>query len=166
MITKNLRSVMLVVLVLMLAVMLDCFVVCQLYGLAAKQYTIDALNWARSQGVYETPQQGVIDRANQKYCGIQKIDIEQAATNSFDGSDPHIWFVFFTVYAQSHAPCDPEHHGSPLHHQTYEKGGSFYLNTQEGWVWMPEGRFPEFIGYWMKKLDLAGPGDPTHVPRN
>jgi len=91
--------------------------------------------------------------------------IEQAATNSFDGSDPHIWYVIFTVHAQNRIPCDPENPGPPLHRGTSESGGSFYLHTKDGWVWMPEGRFPEFIGHWMKKLDLAGPGDPTHIPR-
>jgi hypothetical protein len=132
----------------------------------AEQYTIQSLAWARSRGVYDTPQQGVVASANREYCGIEKVEIEQAATNSFDGSDPHVWYVLFTVYAKSHAPCDPGHPGMALTHQTFERGGSFYLDTKDGWVWMPEGRFPEFIGHWMKKLDLAGPGDSTHVPRN
>jgi ADP-ribose pyrophosphatase YjhB (NUDIX family) len=108
----------------------------------------------------------VVASANREYCGIEKVEIEQAATNSFDGSDPHVWFVLFTVYAKSHAPCDLGHPGMALTHQTFERGGSFYLDTKDGWVWMPEERFPEFIGNWMEKLDLAGPGDSTHVPRN
>ncbi len=164
--TKLKRSVIPLVLALTVALILDCVVGWQLFTIAAKNYTITSLNWARSQGVFDTPQEGVISRANREYCGLENVEIEQAATNSFDGSDPHIWYVVFTVYAQNHIPCDPENPGPALHHQTYESGGSFYLNTLEGWVWMPEGRFPEFIGYWMKKLNLAGPGDSTHVPRN
>ena len=149
-----------------MAVILVCAAGWLLIPIAAKNYAIASLNWARSQGVYDTPQEGVLSRATQQYCGLEKVEIEQAATNSFDGSDPHIWYVIFTVYAQNHVPCDPENPGPALHNQTYESGGSYYLHTKEGWVWMPEGRFPEFIGHWMTQLDLAGPGDPTHVPRD
>ena len=138
----------------------------RLYPIAARNYTIASLNWARSQGVYETPQQGVISTANNHYCGVEKVEIEQAATNSFDGSDPHVWFVLYTVHAKNHAPCDAEHPGPALYHGSFERGGVFYLNVKDGWVMMPEGRLPEFIGHWMKKLNLAGPGDPTHVPRD
>ncbi len=155
-----------VILALILVVILDGLVGYQLYTIAARYYTISSLNWARSQGVFETPQHGVILNANREYCGVEKVEIEQAATNSFDGSDPHIWFVLYTVYAKTHVPCDPVHPGPGLYHQTYERGGTFWLNVKDGWVRMPEGRFPEFIGFWMKKLDLAGPGDPTHVHRN
>jgi hypothetical protein len=137
----------------------------QKYTLAARVYTIAALSGARSRGVFATPQQGVIFNAKREYCGIEKIEIEQAATNSFDGSDPHVWFVLYTVYAKKHAPCAPGHPGPALVHQTYERGGVFYLNVRDGWVMMPEDLSPEFIGSWMKKLGLAGPGDQTHVPR-
>jgi hypothetical protein len=130
------------------------------------RYTIAALERARSRGVYETPQQGVIALANRSFCGVERVEIEQAATNSFDGSNPHVWFVLYRVYARSHTPCDPAHPGPAMYHQTYENGGVFYLNVKDGWVWVPEEAFPEVIGNWMKKLDLAGPGNPYHVPRN
>jgi hypothetical protein len=128
-------------------------------------YTVAALSLARSRGVFETPQQGVMFNASRTYCGLEKVEIEQAATNSFDGSDPHVWYVMYTVYASSHAPCNPERSGPGLYHQSYERGGTFYLNVKDGWVMIPEGMFPQFIGYWMKKLSLAGPGDSTHVER-
>ena len=129
-------------------------------------YPLAALNWARTQGVFETPQLGVISNANRWYCGVEKVEIEQAETNSFDGSDPHVWYVIYAVYARNHSPCDPTHPGAPLYHQTYERGGNFYLDMKDGWVFMPEGLFPTFIGQWMKVFGIAGPGDPTHVPRN
>lgn len=129
-------------------------------------YTIHALQWARRIGIYNTPQEAVIANINRHYCEIERIDIEQAATNSFDGSNPHVWYVIWRVYARSHTPCDPENPGTPLYHQTHEGGGNFYLNVRDGWVLMPEGRLPQLIGFWMKVLGLAGPGDPTHVPRN
>jgi hypothetical protein len=34
----------------------------------------------------------------------------------------------------------------------------FFLQTKEGWVHMPEGAFPGFIGFWMKVFGMAGPG--------
>jgi len=163
--TKTKRFSRPLILALILAVGVTCATGWLLYTLAAKAYTIASLNWARGQGIYNTPQEGVIARANQYYCELEKVEIEHAATNSFDGSDPHIWYVIFTVHAQNRIPCDSENPGPLLHRGTSESGGSFYLHTKDGWVWMPEGRFPELIGHWMKKLDLAGPGDPTHIPR-
>jgi hypothetical protein len=164
---KPKRSIGLAILGLVLGGLLLCAAAYWVYPIAARNYTIASLNWARSQGVYDTPQQGLISSAYQHYCGVEKVEIEQAATNSFDGSDPHVWFVLYTIYAKNHAPCDPEHPGAEMYHnEGFERGGVFYLNVKEGWVFMPEGRFPEFIGYWMKKLDLAGPGDSTHVPRD
>jgi hypothetical protein len=108
----------------------------------SRWYTISSLNWARSRGVFTTPQEGVISDAYRAYCGVEKVEIDHASTNSFDGSNPHVWFVMYTVYAKSHAPCDPQHPGAPFYHQTYERGGVFYLNVKDGWVMMPEGAVP------------------------
>lgn len=129
-------------------------------------YTIGVLLWARGEGVYETPQQGVVARAHRYYCGVEKVEIQQAATNSFDGSKPHIWYVTWRVYAKNHAPCDVQNPGPALYHENYENCGNFYLNVRDGWVMMPEGFFPELIGAWMKFLGLAGPGDSTHGPQD
>ncbi len=129
-------------------------------------YTVVMVNLLSRDGVYATPQQGVIERANRFYCDVQKVDIEQAGTNSFDGSSPHVWYVMYTIYASHHTPCDPAHPGQPMYHGDYERGGNFYLNTRSGWIFVSEGYFPEIMGYWMKVLGLAGPGDPTHTPRN
>ena len=128
-------------------------------------YTFSALRWARNNGVYETPQQGTIARANMYYCDVEKVDIEHASTNSFDGSNPHIWYVIYRVYAKNHIPCDAENPGVAMYHGTYENAGNFWLNVKQGWVFMPEGKFPGVIGTWMKVLGLAGEGDPYHIPR-
>jgi hypothetical protein len=68
----------------------------------------------------------------------------------------------YRVYAQSHAPCDDMNPGTPLRYQTFERGGQFYLNIKEGWVMVPEGLFPQILGFWLKMFGLAGPGDPKH----
>ena len=128
-------------------------------------YTYSALRWARNRGVYETPQIGTVARANENYCEIDQVEIQHASTNSFDGSKPHIWYVIYRVYAKNRAPCDAEKQGSDLYHGTYENAGNFWLNVKEGWVFVPEGMFPEVIGTWMKVLGLAGEGDSFHIPR-
>ena len=122
-----------------------------------------ALARARREGVYQTPQDGVIARANKYYCDVSNVVIEQAATNSFDGSQPHVWYVIYRVYARSHTPCDGT--GSELYHKTYENSGNFYLNVKEGWVFMPEGNFPTLMGKYMKWFGLSGPGDTFHIPK-
>lgn len=153
---KRKRIVRKAVLIFLLIMLLAC-------ASAPVWYTLAALALVRGQGVYQTPQAGVIARANQYYCGVEKVVIDQAATNSFDGSNPHVWYVIYTVCAKNRTPCDPAHPGAPLYHQTFERGGNFYLNVRGGWVMVPEGMFPEFIGFWMKVLGQAGPGDSTHV---
>jgi hypothetical protein len=127
-------------------------------------YTSRALNWASKEGIYATPVEGVISRANRWYCDVDRVEIERASTNSFDGSSPHVWYVIWTVYADHRAPCSLEDPGEPLYHQTYESVGQYYLNVKDGWVMMPEGMLPDFIGFWMSVFQLAGPGDPTHLP--
>lgn len=129
-------------------------------------HTISSLNWARSQGVFDTPQQGVISNAYRGYCEVESVEIQQAATNSFDGSNPHVWYVIYRVIARSRIPCDPEDAGPDPFHKISEGGGNFWLDTKDGWVRMPEGLFPQVIGFGMKILGLAGPGDSYHVPRN
>jgi hypothetical protein len=122
-------------------------------------HSLSALRWARGMGIYETPQQGVIAMANKGYCGVEKVDIRSAGPNAFDGSNPHIWYVIFRVYAKNRVPCDLQHPGYVLPPGQSEGGGYFFLNTVDGWVWMPEGRFPQIVGKWMQVLGLAGPGD-------
>jgi hypothetical protein len=129
-------------------------------------YTSTALNMASKEGIYATPVEGAISNANRHYCDIERVEIDHASTNSFDGSSPHVWYVIWTVYANHRAPCDLENPGEPLYHKTYERGGGFYLNVKDGWIRMPEGMFPQFIGMWMSVFNLAGPGDPTHIPRD
>jgi hypothetical protein len=137
-----------------------------LCGACQALYTIYALYRAHGDGVYETPQQGAIANANRWYCGVEKVDIEQAGTNMPDASNPHVWYVIWRVYAHNRAPCNPANPGPPLYDKTYETGGNYYLNARDGWVFMPEGMLPDLVGIWMKVLGLAGPGDPTPAHNN
>jgi hypothetical protein len=136
-----------------LAAVLAVLLLCQTFPMV---YTSITIAWARSQGVYPTPADGVIANANKWYCDIERIIVPRTLTKSLDDSNPHIRYVTWTVFAKSTAPCDTEKQGEPLHNGTYESGGQYYLNVKDGWIMMPEDLFPEYIGYWMKVLNLAG----------
>lgn len=113
-------------------------------------YSMAALRYARFSGVYPTIQAEVTASVNEYYTGVREIEFEYAGSNSFDGSNPHIGYVMYTVHAEKHAD------GTPLNRGTYEHGGHFCLKTREGWVMMPEGFFPQYVGFWMKLVGASG----------
>lgn len=115
-------------------------------------YTTAQLRTARSKGVYETPEQGMHALMDQAYVPDRQVKILYAGTNSFDGSKPYIWYVIAEVHASARAD------GSSLSREGCDAPGSFFLETKDGWVHVPEGAFPGFMGFWMDVFDLAGPG--------
>ena len=85
--------------------------------------------------------------------------IIHAGTNSFDGSDPHIWYVIACVWGGHRADDGlPTGHGG---RHAYDQPGLFFVETRKGWVYMSEGLFPTVVGFWMKVFGLAGPGSPV-----
>ena len=118
-------------------------------------YTAVQLNIARAKGVYSSPEQGMIARAEQYYTADRQVKILHAGTNSFDGTKPHIWYVIAEIRASARAD------GSALGHNGCDAPGSFFLQTKEGWVHVPEGAFPGFIGFWMDVFGWAGEGQST-----
>ena len=118
-------------------------------------YTAVQLNVAQAKGVYSSPEQGMIARAEQSYTADRQVKILHAGTNSFDGTKPHIWYVIAEIRASARAD------GSALGHNGCDAPGSFFLQTKEGWVYVPEGAFPGFIGFWMDVFGWAGEGQST-----
>lgn len=118
-------------------------------------YTAVQLNIAQAKGVYSSPEQGMIARAEQYYTADRQVKILHAGTNSFDGTKPHIWYVIAEIRASARAD------GSALGHNGCDAPGSFFLQTKEGWVYVPEGAFPGFIGFWMDVFGWAGKGQST-----
>ena len=43
----------------------------------------------------------------------------------------------------------------------YDQPGNFFLETKKGWVFISEGSFPTYLGFWMKVFNMAGPGSPV-----
>ena len=114
-------------------------------------YSLSAIRAVRADGIYTSPQEGVTQRAHRYYQNVTKIDIRSARVNSHNGSNPHIWFVIYEIYADRRAD------DSPLaHNAAHEGGGNYYLHMKDGWVYVPEGYFPEMLGLWMKILSWAG----------
>ena len=118
-------------------------------------YTAAQLNIAQARGVYSSPEQGMIARAEQYYTADRQVKILHAGTNSFDGTKPHIWYVIAEIRASARAD------GSALGHNGCDAPGSFFLQTKEGWVHVSEGAFPGFIGFWMDVFSWAGEGQST-----
>ena len=118
-------------------------------------YTTTQINIARSKGVYVTAEQGMLANADKYYSADRNVKILYAGTNSFDGSRPHVWYVIAEIHATSRAD------GSELGHNGCDAPGSYFLQTKEGWVHVPEGAFPGFIGFWMEVFDMDGEGQST-----
>jgi len=118
-------------------------------------YAASQLALAKIEGIYSNPEEGMIARADRYYSSDHDVKILYAGTNSFDGSKPHIWYVIGEIRSTSRAD------GSELGHNGCDAPGSYYLQTKEGWVHVPEGAFPEFIGFWMKVYGWAGEGQST-----
>ncbi len=113
-------------------------------------YTLYQLGLGRQEGVYPSPEEGMRLRLEDSYIGIQRIEIDHAGPNAFDGSNPHIWFVTARVWADQRAD------GHALHPNGYDYPGSFFLKVHDGWIHRPEGSFPGLIGYFMKVFHLEG----------
>ena len=113
-------------------------------------YTVFQLGLGRLEGVYPSAEAGMRARLEQSYIGIQRIEIDHAGPNAFDGSNPHIWFVTARVWADRRAD------GHALHPNGNDYPGSFFLKVHDGWIYRPEGSFPTLIGFFMKVFHLEG----------
>ncbi|MCL4561589.1 MAG: hypothetical protein M1281_13375 [Chloroflexi bacterium] len=134
---------------LLLAIVLGIWQWALLFVGGSWYYTVTNLERARKNGVYASPEAGIRAIIAKSYLGIQKIEIEHAGTNSFDGSNPHVGFAIARVWA------DRRSDGTLLP-VSGDFPGSFFLQMKDGWVHVGEGYFPEFIGFWMKIFGMAG----------
>jgi hypothetical protein len=113
-------------------------------------YTLFQLGLGRLDGVYPSPEEGMRAKIENSYVGIQRIEIDHAGPNAHDGSNPHIWFVTARVWADQRAD------GHTLHPNGFDYPGSFYLKVHDGWIYRPEGSFPELTGFLMRVFHLEG----------
>ena len=120
-------------------------------------YTTGVLRQVRAQGVYPSAEDGMHALIARSYVQPRDTQIIYAGTNSFDGSDPNVWYVIACVWGGTRADGSPV--GTAKH--VYDQPGLFFLAARDGWVHVPEGAFPEVLGFWMRFYGLAGPGSAT-----
>jgi len=112
-------------------------------------YTISQLALAKNEGIYATAEEAVIAKNSQPKGGAEVVRLEDvgASINQHDGSQPHVWFGGATVY------LDRVPQGWD---RTQYSAGSYFIHVKEGWVHVPEGAFPEFMGWVMELYGLEG----------
>ena len=103
---------------------------------------------AKSRGIYATVEEAVIAINSQGWGGAQVVKVEDVHSGpNWDGVQPHVWFGSCWVYLDR-VPKGWD--------RTQYSSGSYYIHVREGWVLVPEGAFPEFIGWVMELYDLEG----------
>lgn len=124
------------------------------YTAGSWYFTTSRLNWsAQSIGVFQSPAEGMLSQIDRGWIGIQEARIINAGPETGPGGAPYIWFVVACVWADSRIDGSPV--GSSTH--DFDFPGTYFLETKEGWVQMPEGS-ALFVGFWMKVFNLAGDG--------
>ena len=118
--------------------------------IATGLYMVATLERAKREGVYATPEEGMRLLANRSWHDVERVEIEYAGPNAFDGSNPHVWFVTAKVWAASRGD------GKPMSPRGYGAAGSFFLRLEDGWVHVPEGAFPQFVGLLMRLFNYWG----------
>jgi hypothetical protein len=117
---------------------------------AWRVYAIRQIESAKRQGVYSTPEEGLRHLIEESYRGIERIEIHRPGIASFDGRLPHVWFVTARVYAAMRGD------GKAIDEGKYDLPGSYFLQVDDGWVHVPEGAFPMWIGRAMARFELYG----------
>jgi hypothetical protein len=118
-------------------------------------YTQVQLARYSAERVYASPEEGMLALIDTYYPPEREVKMVYAGPNSPDGNRPYIWYVIAEVYASVRAD------GSAMGNNGCDAPGSYFLQTKEGWVHVPEQAFPELIGFWMDVFDLAGVGAST-----
>lgn len=103
-------------------------------------------------GVFPSPSEGMLTLVHSGYIGIQEARIVHSKPEAALFGGPHVWYVIACVWAASRADGSPV--GSPT--RDFDFPGSYFVDTQEGWVLMPETSLPIFVGFGMRIFNLAG----------
>ncbi len=114
-------------------------------------YTKSQLALAKRGGIYATPEEAVLAHIVEGIGDAQVVKIEglRVSPNWSDGRLPHVWFGGGQVWLDR-VPAG--------HRRDNYSAGSYYLQVEEGWIHVPEGAFPGFIGRMMELYNLEGAG--------
>ena len=109
-------------------------------------YSAGQLRVLKGRGVYANPEDGMRTLIASSYCGVNKVKIVHSGREIFDD----LWFVEARVWAEQRAD------GKGFSGREYDNPGSFFLRVQNGWVLVPEGKFPEVIAFCKWLFGLSG----------
>ena len=109
-------------------------------------FSAGQLRTLKGQAIYATPEDGMRRLIAGYYSGVERVDIVHAGKSIF----PDLWFVEAHVWAAGRSD------GKGFAHQGYDNPGWYFLRVQNGWVFVPEGRFPEIIAFGKWLFGLAG----------
>jgi hypothetical protein len=104
-------------------------------------YSGRQLRILRGQAVYATPEDGMQELIANRYSGVERADLVHAGESIF----ADLWFVEAYVWATSRTD------GKGFSSRGYDNPGWYFLRVQNGWIFVPESRFPEVVafGKWL-----------------
>jgi hypothetical protein len=110
-------------------------------------YAAAQLALAKNAGIYPSVEEATIETSSRGWGNAKVVRVENVhvSVNSFDGSQPHVWYGTADIILDR-IPTGLD--------RSRFSGGSYYLHVKEGWVHVPEGAFPEFIGWVMELYGL------------
>ena len=116
------------------------------FFIATWVYSTKQLQALRGQEVYVTPEKGAQELVAQYYSSVNKVQIVHAGRELFE----ELWFVEVRVWAAKRSD------GKGFSDRDYDNPGWFFLHVQNGWIFVPESKFPEIIafGKWLYGLSL------------
>ena len=107
------------------------------FFIATWVYSTKQLQALRGQEVYVTPEKGAQELIALYYSVVNKVEIVQAGREIFE----ELWFVEVRVWAAKRSD------GKGFSNRDYDNPGWFFLHVQNGWVFVPESKFPEIIAF-------------------
>jgi hypothetical protein len=98
-------------------------------------YSAGQLRCLANQQAYFSPEDGMRALASSWYSDVAKVEIVSARKERFND----LRFVVAHVWAAKRQD------GKGFRERDYDNPGCFFLRTERGWVFVPEGKFPEII---------------------
>jgi hypothetical protein len=120
-----------------------------LYFMSIYAYAAANIAMAKNGGVYPTVEAAVIGHHSKGWgdAKVTSVEIIHTGPNYHDGKMPFLWFATYTVkYDRIPRGYDKDN----------LMGGNFFMHVREGWVFMGEGSFPEFIAWVMELYHMEG----------
>jgi hypothetical protein len=108
-------------------------------------YSALQLRSLKAKGIYTSPEEGMRLLIEKSYSEISRVEIVHAGREMFDD----------LCYVEGHVWAANRRDGKGFKDRDYDNPGSFFLRVRDGWVFVPEGKFPGVIafGRWLFGID-------------